>query len=149
MEVTASSHQYIIHLSTNSRNVINSNIDSLEKNATFTFFLLFQFEDHNLVFRILKISGRLSLFPYWTINQPTKEKYATRKQPRFRWIKNLAVKYLSIQGISGCRILKTVMAINEVEKPVISPAITSHLQNMALSLLEYQESNIFVHLTVE
>lgn len=105
-----------------------------------------QFEDQSLLFRILKISGRLSLFPYWIINQPTKEKYATRKQARFRWIKNLAVKYLRTQGISGCRILKTVMVINEVKKPVTSPANISHLQNIALSLLEYQDSNIFVHL---
>lgn len=40
------------------------------------------------------------------------------------------------------------MVINEVEKPVTSPANISHLQNIDFSLLEYQDSKIFVHLYV-
>ncbi|KAJ1431148.1 hypothetical protein SESBI_07388 [Sesbania bispinosa] len=91
---------------------------------------------------------RPSLFPYSLANQATKVKYAKRKQARLirtaltrRGNVNVA-KNRYTEDSSSCRNLRKVMEIKEVENPVTTPAIVSHLQYLLLPLLENQEFNI-------
>ena len=103
--------------------------------------------------RRVRISGRPSLFPYSIVNQPIKEMYATRKQVRLKRTADtdcVSILLAEIRGnwdFKSCMSLMKVIEIIAVEKPLTTPTMVSHLQNMAGSWLRNQDCKIFVDLT--